>query len=76
MGRDAVVFLVRLPREEIAYFTFVLESYEGLGTPRTIDPQGALVELHVPPELEEEAVEFLEGMRGEIPLEYSRLDPP
>lgn len=76
MGRDAVVFSVRLPKEEIAYFTFILESYEGLGTPKTVDPQAGLMEIYVPPELEEEAVEFLEGMKGEIPLEWSRRDPP
>lgn len=76
MGKDTIVFLVKVPREEIAYFTFILESYEGLGTPKTVDASEGLIELHVPPELEGDALEFLENLKGEIPLEWSKVDPP
>lgn len=38
----------RLPPEEIAYVRFVLESYDGIGWIRTLDPRVGLVEISYP----------------------------
>jgi hypothetical protein len=59
----------RLRREDIAYFKFIMESCEGVAIVRTKDPQEAVVELMIPPGLERDVEEILEGVRREIPVE-------
>ena len=59
----------RLRREDIAYFKFVVESCEGIAVVRTKDPTEAVVELMIPPGLERDVEEVLEGLRKEIPVE-------
>ena len=59
----------RIRREDIAYFKFIMESCEGVAIVRTKDPQEAVVELMIPPGLERDVEEILEGVRKEIPVE-------
>ena len=59
----------RLPREDIAYFKFIIESYEGMAVVRTKDPREAIVELMVAPGWEKEVEEVLEGLRKEMTIE-------
>jgi hypothetical protein len=59
----------RIHRKDIAYFKFIIESYEGMAVVRTKDPYEAVVELMVAPGWEKDVVEVLEGLRKEIPLE-------
>jgi hypothetical protein len=59
----------RLPRKEIAYFKFVIESYEGMAVIRTKDRHEAIVEVMVAPGWEKDLEEVLEGLRKEIPIE-------
>jgi hypothetical protein len=59
----------RLRRKDIAYFKFIIESYEGLAVVRTKDPHEAIVELMVAPGWERDIDEILEGLRKEIPIE-------
>jgi len=59
----------RLHREDIAYFKFIIESYEGMAVVRTQDPREAIVELMVAPGWEKDLEEILEGLRKEIPIE-------
>jgi hypothetical protein len=59
----------RVRREDIAYFKFIMESCEGVAIVRTKDPQEAVVELMIPPGLERDVEEILEGVRREIPVE-------
>jgi len=37
-----------LPRAEIGYLRFILESYDGLAFVRTLDPRPALIEIAFP----------------------------
>jgi hypothetical protein len=60
---------LRVRREDIAYFKFIIESYEGLSVVRTRDPYEAIVELMIAPGLGKDVDEILEGLRQEIPLE-------
>jgi hypothetical protein len=60
---------LRLRRKDIAYFKFILESYEGMAVVRTKDPYEAIVELMVAPGWEKDADEVLEGLQKEIPFE-------
>jgi hypothetical protein len=59
----------RLRRKDIAYFKFIIESYDGMAVIRTKDPHEAIVELMVAPGWEKDLEEVLEGLRKEIPLE-------
>ena len=60
---------LRLRRRDIAYFKFIIESYEGMAVVRTKDPHEAVVELMVAPGWEKEIDKVLEGLREEIPIE-------
>ena len=59
----------RLSRKDIAYFKFVVESYEGMAVVRTLDPGQAVVELQIAPGWEEEAEKLVEALQSEIRLE-------
>jgi len=59
----------RLRRKDIAYFKFIIESYEGMAVVRTKDPRQAIVELMVAPGWEKDVDEVLEGLRKEITIE-------
>jgi hypothetical protein len=59
----------RVQRQDIAYFKFIIESYEGMAVVRTKDPQEAVIELMVAPGWEKELEKVLEGLRKEITLE-------
>jgi hypothetical protein len=59
----------RLHRKDIAYFKFIIESYEGMAVVRTKDPREAIVELMVAPGWENDIDEVLEGLGREIILE-------
>jgi hypothetical protein len=59
----------RLRREDIAYFKFIIESYEGMAVVRTKDPYEAIVELMVAPGWEKDLDEVLEGLRKEMAIE-------
>lgn len=59
----------RLRRKDIAYFKFIIESYEGMAVLRTKDPREAVVELMVAPGWEKDLDEVLGGLRREILIE-------
>jgi hypothetical protein len=59
----------RLRRKDIAYFKFIIESYEGMAVVRTKDPYEAIVELMVAPGWEKDVEEVLGGLRREIAIE-------
>ena len=59
----------RLRRDDIAYFKFIIESYEGMAVVRTKDPQEASVELMVAPGWEKDLEEVLGGLQEEITIE-------
>jgi len=60
---------LRIRRGDIAYFKFIIESYEGMAVVRTKDAHEAIVELMVAPGWEKDVEEVLEGLRKEIPIE-------
>lgn len=61
---------LRLRREDIAYFKFIIESYEGMAVVRTQDRCEAVVELMIAPGWEKDVDQVLEGLQKEIPIEY------
>ena len=71
---DTVQWYFRIRRKDIAYLKFILESYEGLGVLRTVDPRSGIVEVMVPPGMERDMEMVLEGLGDEIPME--RIEYP
>jgi hypothetical protein len=59
----------RLRRKDIAYFKFIIESYEGMAVVRTQDPHEAIVELMVAPGWEKDVDEVIEGLGKEMTIE-------
>ena len=43
MPPDVIPILLRVPRRDIAYVKFVIESYEGVAVTRTVDPAAGVV---------------------------------
>ena len=48
MEKDTIQKIYRINRKEISFLKFLLESYEGVAIPRTIDKRIALVEIMIP----------------------------
>ncbi len=67
---DTVSRHFRLHRKDIAYFKFIIESYEGMAVVRTKDPREAVVELMVAPGWEKDVDEVIEGLGKEIHIEF------
>jgi hypothetical protein len=65
---DTIFLRIQIPPEEIAYFTFILESYEGVAIARTVDPDEGLVELMVSPDYQEEIKKILKDLALEFPI--------
>ena len=55
----------RLPRREIGYLRFILESYDGLAFMRTIDAGNGLVEIAWPPARTVDVEPLLAALEGE-----------
>ncbi len=49
METDTIQKIYRIDRSEISFLKFLLESYEGIAVPRTIDDHIALVEVMIAP---------------------------
>jgi len=74
-GMDTQSRYFRLHRKDIAYFKFIIESYEGMAVVRTKDPHEAIVELMVAPGWEKDVEEVLEGLGKEIHIESLSSHP-
>lgn len=59
----------RISRKDIAFFKFILESFEGMAVVRTKDSQEAIIELMIAPGWEQEVEEVLGELRKEIRIE-------
>jgi hypothetical protein len=66
---DTISLLLQIPPQEIAYLSFIMESYEGVAVVRTLDPHEGLVELMVPPDYQDEIGEILKDLAQEFPIQ-------
>jgi len=48
MENDTIQKMFRINRKDISYLKFLLDSYEGVAIPRTLDKRIALVEVMIP----------------------------
>jgi len=54
-----------VPRSAINYIRSTIESYDGMGVVRTLDPQGAYIELHIAPGCEVWMSALLDALKAE-----------
>ncbi len=65
---DTVSIFIQIPPQEIAFLSFILESYEGVAIARTIDPLQGLMELMVSPDYQEEMRQILKDLSQQFPI--------
>jgi hypothetical protein len=70
---DTVSLFIQIPPEEIAFLSFILESYEGVAIARTVDPLQGLMELMVSPGYQEEMREILQDLSRQFPIKELNL---
>lgn len=58
----------QIPRAEIGYLRFILESYDGLAFARTLDNRQALVEIAYHPSRQDDAEPLLKALAGECSM--------
>ncbi len=68
MENDTIQKLYRINRREISFLKFLLESYEGIAVPRTIDDQIALVEVMIAPGFYPTFQGLLNEVSGELDM--------
>jgi hypothetical protein len=65
-----------VPRTEIGYLRFILESYDGLAFMRTIDPRAGLIEVAHPHSRKEDVEDLLLALSTEVSMEEAPAPPP
>ena len=65
---DTISLLLQIPPHEIAFLSFILESYEGVAIARTVDPHQGILELMVSPDYQEEIREILKDLSQQFPI--------
>lgn len=65
-----------VPRAEIGYLRFILESYDGLIFMRTLDPIKALIEVAHPPSRRPDAEALLLALASEVSMDEAPAPLP
>jgi len=65
MSTDVVAIHLRVPRREIAYVKFVIESYEGVAVTRTLDRHAAVVVVLAAPDFLADARRIIAALEAE-----------
>ncbi len=65
MGADVEAIFLHVPREEIAYVKFVVESYDGVAVTRTLDRFAAVMALLIAPDFVPQARAIVAGLATE-----------
>lgn len=71
---EVVMKYLCMKREEIAYFQFLIEGYEGIGTLTTLDTKKGVVRFSIPEGLLADAEEILRLVGQEITLKEVPID--
>jgi hypothetical protein len=67
-AEDDIVRFYQLPHERIVDLLFLLEGYEGMAVPRTLDKAQGIVELLIAPDFLPELEALLADLRPELEL--------
>jgi len=64
---DVLEIFLCVRRPDIAYIKFIVESYEGVGIVRTIDPHAAIIVILVAPDFAELARDIVAAIKDQVP---------
>jgi hypothetical protein len=71
---EMLIKYIGVKPEDIAFFQFLVEGYEGIGTLTTVDPKKGLLRFSIPEELLADAEEILRLVSQEVALEELSID--
>jgi len=71
-GSDCHRVIIRIDPADIAYFVMVVEAYEALGIPRTVNQSEGIVEILASPDYKEDVRDLLDALKREIKMEVIR----
>jgi hypothetical protein len=66
---DTVAFYLEVPRSHVVLLTVYFELYDGVGTVRTLDKEGAVVCVLTSPSQVQDCVNVLHAIRGQVSWE-------
>ena len=61
--------LYAIDRKFVGFFKFIMEGYDGIAVVETIDPQAAIIKLHIAPGCESDVLGVLTELQKEIQIE-------
>ena len=61
-----------IPRKEICYFQWIMESYDGMANVRTIDPADGKIEVSVVPDCRKEILSLIKYLKEEENIHVSK----
>ncbi len=65
---DSLVITVKTEKRNIAYASFIIEAYDGIGVVRTADPESGLIEVLVAPDMRADFMELAGALASEMPF--------
>lgn len=71
---EMLIKYIGVKPEDIAFFQFLVEGYEGIGTLTTVDPKKGLLRFSIPEALLADAEEVLRLVSQEVALEELSID--
>jgi hypothetical protein len=69
MMNDSLTITVKTEKRHIAYASFIIEAYDGIGVVRTADPESGLLEVLVAPGLLPDFMELAQALSSEMPFQ-------
>ena len=78
LGSDVVAIFLRVARKDIAYIKFIIESYEGIGVVRTLNPRLAVIVVLATPDLAPTVRQVIASLRrgALVQISYLAIVPP
>jgi hypothetical protein len=64
--------IVCIPKEDICYFQWIIESYDGMANMSTIDPAKGEVQISVTPDCKEEILSLIKYLKEEERIHVSK----
>lgn len=65
---DSVIITVKTEKRHIAYSSFIIEAYDGIGVVRTADPESGLLEILVAPDMLPDFMDLAGALSEEMPF--------
>ncbi len=63
--RQTGKYLLSIDRKEICYLQWIIESYNGMASMRTINPANGEIEISIAPGCKEDIVSLIESLKEE-----------